>query len=148
MDRALKERMRMLRVLERKARGERLFKEDFRKLEGDLYEFKDGDRRMIAFATREGWVLTHGFIKRSAKTPRREVERAQAIRKGAQSVKTYLEEQRQRHPLAYEQAKLCTEVSTALRCALQDSGLTQRALAERLGVSPGIVSRQLAGPRI
>jgi transcriptional regulator with XRE-family HTH domain len=60
-------------------------------------------------------------------------------------MKSSLEPQRERHPLAYEQARLCSDVSMALRSALEDSGLTQRALAEQLGVSPGIVSRQLAG---
>jgi len=59
----------------------------FCKMEGvdDIWEcrIKYGSHiyRIFAFWNGDEIILTHGFIKKSQKTPRREVERAEAYRK-------------------------------------------------------------------
>lgn len=58
---------------------------------------------------------------------------------------SYADELRRREPLEYEKARLIIDVATELKLALEDSGLTQRDLAARLGRTPGMVSRQLSG---
>ena len=54
-----------------------------KKLEGDIWEFKVRGKkhyRLFAGKRPEGkWYLTHGWEKKSNKTPRREIERAKRI---------------------------------------------------------------------
>lgn len=56
-------------------------RERFRKLEGDVFEVKPtGQVRMACFFGAGGSVIvTHGFVKKRAKTPRKEIDRAQRI---------------------------------------------------------------------
>lgn len=75
-------RARMVRLCEKLAEGHRLSREDFRKLQGDIFELKDHRRRMLCFSAPDGWYLTHGFEKKtSARTPRKEIERAERVRR-------------------------------------------------------------------
>lgn len=54
----------------------------FKKLEdsGGIWEFRSGSHRLLCFADGRSWVLTHGFVKRGQKAPKREITRAQTIR--------------------------------------------------------------------
>lgn len=52
----------------------------FKKLEKDIWEFKSNQIRILCFIERERMViLTHGFLKKSGRTPKREIEKAQEI---------------------------------------------------------------------
>ncbi len=54
--------------------------EKFRKLEGDLFEFKSFQIRMPCRFLPSGLVLiSHGFLKKRDRTPRKEIERAKRI---------------------------------------------------------------------
>ena len=54
--------------------------EKFKKLEGELWEFKYKKHRLVCFEDKKGnLVLTHGFLKQKQKTPRKEIERAKRI---------------------------------------------------------------------
>lgn len=47
-----------------------------------LFEFKAGSGRVISFFfTGKVVILTHGFTKKSQKTPKKEIERAEKIKK-------------------------------------------------------------------
>ncbi len=69
--------------------------EKFKKLEGDLFEFKSFQTRVPCFYDGRKIVLTHGYKKKQDKTPRREIDRALRIKqeyessKLGQSSKTY-----------------------------------------------------------
>jgi phage-related protein len=52
----------------------------FKKVEGMVFEFKSFQIRIGCFQERREWFLTHGFMKKQDKWPRRELERAQTIR--------------------------------------------------------------------
>ncbi len=53
----------------------------FKKLEGNLWEFKDYQTRVIMYHCARGVIaLTHGFIKKSPKTPKTEIDRANRIK--------------------------------------------------------------------
>jgi phage-related protein len=52
----------------------------FRHLEDGIFEFKSRQVRILAFQSGRVWYLTHGFIKKQQKTPRREIDRAKTIR--------------------------------------------------------------------
>ena len=74
------ERLRLLRLFEKLAAGNRLRREDFRQIRGKIYEFKDYQRRMLCFSNPDGWHIANGFIKRtSAMTPEREIEKAERV---------------------------------------------------------------------
>ncbi|MFY9268250.1 MAG: type II toxin-antitoxin system RelE/ParE family toxin [Candidatus Manganitrophaceae bacterium] len=54
--------------------------EKFKKLWDDLFEFKTGQVRIICFFDKGRLIiLTHGFLKKSQKTPRTEVEKARRL---------------------------------------------------------------------
>lgn len=53
--------------------------EKFKKLGGAIWEFKSFQIRIPCFQDGRAWVLTHGFIKKQQKAPRREIERAERI---------------------------------------------------------------------
>lgn len=56
-------------------------KHRFKKLGGHIWEFKRDQIRMLCFFGEEGTViLSHGFRKKSPRTPRGEIERASRIR--------------------------------------------------------------------
>ena len=74
------ERTRMVRVFEKLAAGQRLSREDFRKIRGKIWELKDHQRRMLCFSSAEGWFVTHGFTKKTnASTSESEISRAERI---------------------------------------------------------------------
>lgn len=74
------QRNRMIRQLEKLAAGHQLSKERFRQVRGKIWEVKDYQRRMLCFANREGYHLTHGFIKKTSKPTREsEIEKAETI---------------------------------------------------------------------
>jgi hypothetical protein len=54
--------------------------QQFKQVEGRIYEFKRYQTRLGCFQVGDRWRLTHGFIKKSDKWPRREIERATRIR--------------------------------------------------------------------
>jgi phage-related protein len=54
--------------------------EQFKKVEGRIYEFKEFQRRIFAFFNGAGCiVLTHGSIKKSNKAARKDITRANEI---------------------------------------------------------------------
>lgn len=78
-----KDRARMLALLEQVAEtGPPRNVEQSHKLEGDIWEFIQGRLRVCWFFD-EGKVVvcTHGFVKKSQKTPAAEIRRAEARRK-------------------------------------------------------------------
>lgn len=58
---------------------------------------------------------------------------------------TYVEQERERNPVAYERARLVVDVTNELEIALEDQGMSQADLARLLGRSRSIISRQLSG---
>ncbi len=58
---------------------------------------------------------------------------------------TYSDEFREQHPVEYEQTRLVMDCATDLKNLLKDSGMPQAALAQRMGKSRAIISRQLSG---
>ncbi len=67
-------------LLERMANAGKIFNpQKFSHLRGKIYEFKSGQIRILCFQEGRAWVLTHGFIKKQNKTPRREIDKAEAI---------------------------------------------------------------------
>lgn len=55
----------------------------FKKLEGDIWEFKSFQVRILcALEGRNVIILTHGFIKKKDKTPPNEIERAKELLAG------------------------------------------------------------------
>jgi phage-related protein len=64
------------------AMGKHLSKDRFKQIEDtDFYEFLDSDGRILCFFTPGALLLTHGFKKRSQKTPARELSKARSIKK-------------------------------------------------------------------
>ncbi len=60
--------------------GEIRNKEQYKKVEGDIWEFKRHQVRVMCFQVRKRVILTHGFRKKANRTPRSEIERAKRIR--------------------------------------------------------------------
>lgn len=56
-------------------------KQQFKRVEGKIYEFKRHQVRVGCFQIGNSWVLTHGFIKKKDKWPRTEIDRAERIMK-------------------------------------------------------------------
>lgn len=56
--------------------------EKHKKLGQNLYELKSGHQRLLYFhdGTPRRLILTHGFFKRTRKTPRRQIARAEQLR--------------------------------------------------------------------
>lgn len=55
--------------------------EKFKHLEGDIYEFKAGRHRLTCFFQPGARIIiTHGFRKQTARTPKPEIARAETIR--------------------------------------------------------------------
>ncbi len=61
----------------------------FKKLSGDIWEFrtrfKSKQFRLLAFWDKQGAtdtlvITTHGFVKKTQKTPKKEIERAEKLR--------------------------------------------------------------------
>jgi len=59
----------------------------FKKLKGDLWEFKSHQHRVGCYRDGGAWVLTHGFVKKQNKWRRSEIEKSISI----------IEEDRARH---------------------------------------------------
>lgn len=51
----------------------------FKRLDGPIWEFKAHQIRIPCFQDGSAWVLTHGFIKKSDRAPRSEIDRAYRI---------------------------------------------------------------------
>lgn len=62
------------------ANGRIFNREQFRKLEGEIWEFKRGPDRILCFRIGRCWYLTHHFQKGGQKCPRSEISRATQIR--------------------------------------------------------------------
>jgi len=60
--------------------GEIRNREQYKKVEGDIWEFKRHQVRVMCFQVRKRVILTHGFRKKANRTPRSEIERAKRIR--------------------------------------------------------------------
>ena len=55
--------------------------EKFKKLEGEIWEFKSHQVRVLCFFDKGRIIITtHGFKKKRDKTPKREIERAERMR--------------------------------------------------------------------
>lgn len=75
-------------LLERMAdHGEICNREKFKKVKGQIWEFKSFQIRLLCFQDGKNWVLTHGFVKKQDQIPKREIERAEQIRAEDQSQK-------------------------------------------------------------
>ena len=57
-------------------KGKIINEEQFKHLTGKIYEFKRHQIRVGCFQQGRTWILTHGFIKKQQKWPKREIERA------------------------------------------------------------------------
>lgn len=56
--------------------------EKFKKLEDDIWEFKSFQVRLLCFFDKNQLIiLTHGFVKKSKKTPKSEIEKAKRLQK-------------------------------------------------------------------
>jgi phage-related protein len=77
----LKLKAKIIGIIKRFAEKGKIYnKEQFRKVEGKLFEFKHYQTRVIMYHCSKGRVaLTHGFIKKTKNTPREEIERASRI---------------------------------------------------------------------
>jgi phage-related protein len=63
-------------------------KEQFKKVEGDLWEFKNYQTRVIMYYSGKGQItLTNGFIKKTDKIPKSEIDRAYRIKEENEIVK-------------------------------------------------------------
>lgn len=52
-----------------------------KKLRGDIWELRPGDSRILFFHYSKGrFILLHSFVKKTAKTPQKEIARAMAER--------------------------------------------------------------------
>jgi DNA-binding XRE family transcriptional regulator/phage-related protein len=142
-------------------------KEVFEKLIGtDIWEFrtlyKKIKYRVLAFWDTDGESLviaTHGFIKKSAKTPQKEIERAENIRteyykqkkdKMMETVKFYTEEEALEMTLGpkgtearddYERQMQSFLVGEAIKRTRKSQNLTQEELAKKLGIQRAQVSK-------
>ena len=61
--------------------GKIVNRQQFKKLEGYIWEFKKGQIRIGGFQIGRSWFLTHGFMKKRDDWPEAEVKRAKDIRK-------------------------------------------------------------------
>jgi phage-related protein len=79
LDRSL--RAKIVRIIKRHADFGRIRnKEHFRKVEGDIWEYKEFQRRILMYHCGPGHIaLTHGFEKKGNKTPRNQIDRANQI---------------------------------------------------------------------
>jgi len=77
------DRKRLIALLEHTAEhGPPTNREKFQKLDGDIFEFKSyQDRILCFFQPRKVLVLTHGFRKKKDRAPKEEIERAERLRK-------------------------------------------------------------------
>lgn len=77
-----KKKARILRVIKRYADfGKINNREQFRKVEGDLWEFKNYQTRIIMYHCTRGVIaLTNGFIKKGDRIPPAEISRANRIK--------------------------------------------------------------------
>lgn len=76
-----KERAKLSVLFERMADAGRIWnREQFKKVEGDIFEFKRFQIRVGCFQEGSTWFLTHGFRKKRDKWQKRELERANRIR--------------------------------------------------------------------
>lgn len=60
-------------------------REKFKKVEGDIFEFKKFQIRIGCFQVTRTWFLTHGFTKKQDHWPKSELKRANDIREEHQS---------------------------------------------------------------
>jgi phage-related protein len=78
-----KEQAKFVPWFERMAQNAQIPPNKFHKLRNeDLYEFIGGDHRFLCFwgNKKSNLILTHGFRKRTQKTPIKEIDLANAIR--------------------------------------------------------------------
>jgi len=54
-------------------------REQFKKVEGRIWEFKKHQIRILCYQSGRDWVLTHGLRKKKDKLPPKEIERANRI---------------------------------------------------------------------
>jgi phage-related protein len=64
-------------------------KEQFKKVEGCLWEFKEYQTRILMYhcSTRGRIALTHGFVKKKDKVPRNQIDRATEIKNEYDSIR-------------------------------------------------------------
>ena len=68
--------------------------QQFKKVEGRIWEFKRFQHRIGCYRDRRSWVLTHGFIKKGDAWRKSELERAKEIMLEDQERATGLREQK------------------------------------------------------
>lgn len=75
------QRAKILKVINRYADFGKIFnKEKFKKVGGSIFEFKDFQTRILMYqCDRRCIVLTHGFIKKGGRTPKKEIDKANQI---------------------------------------------------------------------
>ena len=75
-------RAKLVKIIKRLADFGRInSREQFRKVEGKIWEFKEFQRRVLVYHCAPGCIaLTHGFEKKSSgRTPRNQIDRANQI---------------------------------------------------------------------
>jgi phage-related protein/DNA-binding XRE family transcriptional regulator len=133
---------------------ERLREPYVRHLEGRLWEIRLRGRDQIAralyvTATGRRVVIVRAFVKKTEKTPRREIELALTREKGAEVSRLrdlhekWLEEPEYRE--AFERLGPEFELARALIEARMAAGLTQAELALRMGTTQSVIARLEAG---
>ena len=78
----IRDRAKITATIKRFADRGRIFnKEKFRKIEGEIFEFKAGQVRVFMYHCGRGCIaLTSGLIKKQQKTPQNQIEKANIIR--------------------------------------------------------------------
>ena len=114
-----------------------------KKLDYEIYEIRSKhsnniQRALYFHVNHNKYIVTHGFTKKTQKTPSREIQRAKVIK-----FDEFLAEQRKNpsfeNGFLKEDAKL--ENAIALLRARENAGLSQRELAERSGVPQSTIAR-------
>ncbi len=83
------QKAKILKIIERYAdKGKIWNKEKFNKVEGDIWEFKDFQTRVLMYHCARGCIaLTHGFIKKRGRTPKSQIKRANQIKREYEDVR-------------------------------------------------------------
>ena len=81
-DLSIEDQAKFLALFDRMAQvGQIRNREQFKKVEGRIFEFKRFQIRVGCFQSGNSWVLTHGFVKKKNRWPKAELERAERIRR-------------------------------------------------------------------
>lgn len=153
-----KMRAKIARAISRLEKNGTELREPFSKhLENGIFELRasfssNTSRVLYFFFTGRAIILTNGFIKKTQKTPRSEIEKAKryridyierSIKKMATKFKDFLKEQMKNPNFRkeYEALELEDTIIQAFIDARKFSGLTQKQLSEKTGITQPDISK-------